>query len=109
MQFVDIVVGVLFAIVVIAVLGYVGLVIPELRSYSKQNPKLAAILSLVFNAAPAQEESKKTALPLKVVIQGLIPIIFWVLILLPMFIFPIILIIFPMLGIPWSYLLPPVP
>lgn len=109
MQFVDIVVGLLFAIVAIAILGYVGLVIPELRAYLKQNAKLAGIFSLIFDAAPAQKESKKTLLPIQVTIEGLIPIVFWLLILLPMFIFPIVLIIFPILGIPWSYLLPPVP
>lgn len=109
MQFVDVVVGVLFAIVVVAVVGYIGLIIPELQGYSKQNARLASILSLVFNAAPAQGDSKKTVLPVRVTMEGLIPVIFWLLILLPMFIFPIVLIIFPIMGIPWSYLLPPVP
>ncbi len=109
MQFVDIIVAVLFAIVAIAILGYVGLVIPELRAYLKQNAKLAAIFSFIFDAAPVKNESKKTPLPLQVTIEGLIPIVFWLLILLPMFIFPVVLIIFPILGIPWSYLLPPAP
>ena len=109
MQFVDIIVAVLFAIVAIAILGYLGLVIPELMAYLKQNAKLAAIFSFIFDAAPVQKESKKTQLPLQVTIEGLIPIVFWLLILLPMFIYPVVLIIFPIKGIPWTNLLPPAP
>lgn len=97
----------LFAIVAIAVLAWIGSVLPELRIFLKSHLVLSNVIQTLFNAAPVQQDSSKASAPVKIVVKDIIPILFWLLILLPMFIFPIVLIIFPIMHIPWSYLLPP--
>ena len=103
------VVTVLFAILALAIVSWIAILIPEFEQFLDYHKKLNSIFAFIFNAAPVQEDAKKTPLPIRVVILRIIPIILWLLILVPMIIFPIILIIFPILHIPWTYLLPPTP
>jgi hypothetical protein len=105
----EIVVTVLFAILALALISWVAILIPELNKFLQGHKRIYNIISFVFNAAPDQEEAKGMSPPVRIVAEGLIPIILWLLILVPMFVFPIILIIFPLLHIPWTYLLPPTP
>jgi hypothetical protein len=107
--FVDVIVGILFAILAIAVIGWIGIITPGLRSFIQSHKHLSSVVNLIFSAAPDPEDLKKASEPVDVVFGGLLPIILWILIVVPMFVFPIILIIFPLLHIPWSYLLPPTP
>ena len=102
---VDIVLGVTFGLLGIAIVSWIVKVAFEL---SRVDP-FRSIFATIFSPAPDRAEVDRTALPVKVTIEGILPILFWLLIFLPMIIFPIILIIFPLLGIPWSYLLPPTP
>lgn len=102
---VDVTVGVLFALLALAIIAWIVRVLPELAGVEP----FKGIFDMVFAPAPAKNDVDKAAPPVKFTVERIIPIIFWLLILLPMIIFPIILIIFPLLGIPWSYLLPPVP
>lgn len=62
--------------------------------------------SVIFAATPAKSDVDKSVLPVKFSIERILPLILWLLIILPMFILPIILIAFPLLGLPWSYLMP---
>ncbi|MDA4131097.1 MAG: hypothetical protein OK457_10030 [Thaumarchaeota archaeon] len=103
------VVAILFAILALAIVAWIAIIIPEFEKFLNYHKMLSSILAFIFNAAPVQQDSKKAPRPIRVVIQRLIPIILWLIILVPMFLFPIILIIFPILHIPWSYLLPPTP
>lgn len=99
-----------FAILGLAVLTWIAVIIRELPEGAPAlNKSVARITSFVFNAAPAQSDVKKSAFPVRVVVQGLIPIIFWLLILVPMVVFPIILVFMALFHIPWTYLLPPMP
>lgn len=100
---------ILFAIVAVAIVAWVGIILPDLREYLTQHKSIWSLLSFVFNATPDQEDAKRAPIPLKVIMQGIIPIVLWLLIIIPLIVFPIILIVFPLLNIPWSYLLPPVP
>jgi hypothetical protein len=102
----DVIVALLFVIMGIAILGWIAIVIPELRIYLKQNKYLAGIFSMLFSANATNADVKKTYRPLKFTLEDILPIIFWLLILLPIFIFPILLVIGPMLGIPWTSLFP---
>ena len=97
----------LFAIVGIAIIGWIGFIFPEFQIFVKKHASLAKVVQAVFNVAPVQQDASRAAAPVKLVVKDVIPLLFWLLILLPMFIFPIILIIFPLMHIPWSYLLPP--
>lgn len=105
----QIVVAILFAILALAIISWIAIVIPELGKYLQYHKKISALVSFVFNAAPAQDSASGMSPPVRIVAEGLIPIILWLLIIVPMFVFPIILIIFPLLHIPWTYLLPPTP
>ena len=97
--------GVLFGILGLAILAWLVIFISDL---TKTEP-IKRILSVLFSPAPDKKEVDRSAMPVRVVIERILPIVFWLLIFLPMIIFPIILILFPLLGIPWSYLLPPTP
>ena len=101
------VITLLFALVGIAVIAWIISLLPELRLYLKENMKLGHWFEMIFNAAPVQQDATKASAPVKVVIKDILPLLFWLLILLPMFLFPIILVVFPLMHIPWSYLLPP--
>jgi hypothetical protein len=101
------VITLLFAIVAVAVIGWIAFILPELRLFLKEHSSLSGVVQTIFNAAPVQADANKAQAPVKIVVKDVIPILFWLLILLPMFLFPIILIIFPLMHIPWSYLLPP--
>ena len=103
----DAVVTLLFAIVAVAVIGWIAFIIPEVRIYLKDHAYLSHLIQMIFNAAPIQQDADRSSAPVKIVVKDLLPIVFWLLILLPMFVFPIILIVFPLMHIPWSYLLPP--
>jgi hypothetical protein len=105
----ELVVGLLFAILGLAIVSWVAIVLPELEKFLKQHKRISGLLAFIFNAAPVQEDASKMSPPVRVITERLIPIILWLLIIVPMFVFPIILIIFPILHIPWSYLLPPTP
>jgi len=105
----EIVVAILFAILGLAIVSWVAILIPEFSRFLQGHKRLNSLISFVFNAAPDQEDAKGMSPPVRVVAEGLIPIILWLMILVPMFVFPIILIIFPLLHIPWTYLLPPTP
>jgi hypothetical protein len=102
----DVVVTLLFVILGVAVLGWVGILIPELRAYLKQNKFLAGIFSMLFAANATNADVKKTYRPLKFTLEDILPIVFWLLILLPMILFPVILVIGPILHIPWTTLFP---
>jgi hypothetical protein len=102
---VDATVGVLFALLALAIIAWIARVLPELASVEP----FKGVFGMIFAPVPAKSDVDKAALPVKFTVERIIPIIFWLLILLPMIIFPIVLIIFPLLGLPWSYLLPPVP
>ena len=101
---IDVTVGVLFALLALALIAWIARVLPEL---ARVEP-FKGIFDMIFAPAPAKSDVDKAPLPVKVTVERIIPIIFWLLILLPMIIFPIVLIIFPLLGIPWTFLLPPV-
>lgn len=101
------VITILFVIVGVAVIAWIAFLLPEVRLYLKENMSLGHWVEMIFNAAPVQQDASKASAPVKVVIKDILPLVFWLLILLPMFLFPIILIIFPLAHIPWSYLLPP--
>lgn len=104
------IVAVLFAILALAIVAWIAIIIPEFEIFLDYHKTISSILAFIFNSAPEDAaEEKKTPLPLRVVVQRLIPIILWLIVLVPMFVFPIILIVFPILHIPWSYLLPPTP
>ena len=99
------VVGLLFGIVALAIIAWLIVIGRELV----KTGKFDRILSIVFGPAPAKDEVQRSALPVRIAVENILPLIFWILIILPMIVFPIILILFPLLGIPWSYLLPPTP
>jgi len=103
----DAIVILLFAIVGIALIAWIAFLIPELGMFLKEHNSIYGILKTIFNAAPVQQDAGNAREPVKTVVRDVIPILFWLLILLPMFVFPLILIIFPLFHIPWSYLLPP--
>jgi hypothetical protein len=105
----ELVVGLLFAILGLAIVSWIAIILPDLEKFLKQHKRIWAVFSFVFNAAPVQEDASKMSPPVRVITERLIPIVLWLLILVPMFVFPIILIVFPILHIPWSYLLPPNP
>jgi hypothetical protein len=105
----DVIVAILFAILGLAIISWVGILIPELNKFIQSHKRIAGIVAFIFNAAPDQEDASRMSPPVRIVAEGLIPIILWILILVPMIVFPIILIIFPLLHIPWTYLLPPTP
>ena len=105
----ELVVGLLFVILGLAIVSWIAIILPEFERYLKQHKRLYALFSFIFNAAPDQEDASKMSPPVRVITERLIPIILWLLIIVPMFVFPIILIVFPILHIPWSYLLPPNP
>ncbi len=96
-----------FGILGIAALTWIAVIIKELPEGAPGLYKqVSKITSVVFNAAPDQADMKKSSLPVKVVVEGIIPIIFWLLIIVPMVVFPIIIIIMALFHIPWTYLLP---
>jgi hypothetical protein len=101
------VITLLFAIVGLAVVAWIVFLLPEARLLLKEHASMSYFVQMIFNASPVQQDAAKASTPVKLVIKDLIPIVFWLLIILPMFVFPIILIIFPLMHIPWSYLLPP--
>lgn len=101
------IVTLLFVILGIAIVGWIGFILPEFRIFIQKHASLAKVVQAVFNAAPVQQDASNAGEPVKIVVKGILPLLFWLLILLPMFVFPIVLIIFPLMHIPWSYLLPP--
>jgi len=105
----EIVVTILFAILGLAIVSWVAIVIPELNKFIQGHKRVASIIAFIFNAAPVQEDAKGMSPGVRIIAEDLIPIILWLLILVPMFVFPIILIVFQLLHIPWTYLLPPTP
>ncbi len=107
---VGVIVPVLFGLMGLAILAWIAAVFRELPENAPSMYKMITrITGPLFNAAPAQYDIKQTNPPIRFVVGRIIPIIFWLLIILPMVIFPIILIVMPLLGIPWTYLLPPTP
>jgi len=105
----QIIVTILFALLGLAIVSWVAILIPELMKFISGHKRLSNLIAFIFNAAPDQEDAPRMSPPVKIVAEGLIPIILWLLILVPMFVFPVILIIFPIFHIPWTYLLPPTP
>jgi hypothetical protein len=96
-----------FGIVGLAIVTWVVVVLRELPEGAPGlNKYVSSVISFVFNAAPAQADVKNSSLPVKIIVKGIIPLVFWILLIVPMVVFPIILILFPLLHIPWSYLLP---
>jgi len=99
-----------FAIVGIAVITWIAVLIRELPEGDPQLYKyVKRITSFVFDAAPAQADVQNSPLVVKIIVKGIIPIVFWLLIIVPLVIFPVVFIVMPLLHIPWSYLLPPTP
>jgi hypothetical protein len=103
---VSVVVPLLFAIVGLAILTWLVIVAMD---FVRSSQRMQRIMGVVLEPAPGKPDVDNSALPVRVVVEGVVPIVFWLLLLLPMIIFPVVLILFPILGIPWSYLLPPVP
>jgi uncharacterized membrane protein len=101
------IVTILFALVGVAVVAWVASVFVDFRLFLNEHANISHQIQMIFNAAPVQQEADRSSKPVRLVVKDLLPIIFWLLILLPMFIFPVILIVFPLMHIPWSYLLPP--
>jgi predicted secreted protein len=96
-----------FAILAIAVITWIVVLIRELPEGDPTlNNSVRKITSIVFDAAPAQSDIKRSSLPVRIIVEGIIPIIFWLLIIVPMVVFPIILILMVLFHIPWTYLLP---
>jgi hypothetical protein len=103
----EIALGIGFGILGIAVITWIVVILRELPEGAPGLYKhVSRITSVVFNATPLQSDVKRSSLPVKVVVEGLIPLIFWLLIIVPMVIFPIILVFMALFHIPWSYLLP---
>ncbi len=105
----EIVVAILFAILGLAIVSWIVILIPELGKFLQGHNRLHSLVAFVFNAAPVQEDASGMSPPVRAFAEGIIPIVLWLLIIVPIFIFPIILIIFPLFHIPWSYLLPSSP
>ena len=105
----DVIVGILFAILGLAIISWIVILLPDLGKYLQTHKRIWSVISFIFNAAPDPEDAERTYKPVGFVMERIIPIILWLLILVPMFVFPIILVVFPILHIPWSYLLPPTP
>ncbi|MGI0078094.1 MAG: hypothetical protein ACRECH_00535 [Nitrososphaerales archaeon] len=103
---VDIVLAFTFGLLGLAIISWLIVISKELVSHSQL---FRNVLGLIFLPAPARQDVSRSSFPVRIVVERLVPIVFWLLILVPMIIFPIILILFPLLGIPWTYLLPPVP
>lgn len=102
----DLVLGFSFGLLGLSIISWLVVVARELVSKSQFFRNL---LALIFLPAPGRQDVSRSSFPVRVVVERLVPIAFWLLILVPMIIFPIILILFPLLGIPWAYLLPPTP
>lgn len=99
-----------FAIVAIAVITWILVIIRELPEGAPElNEYVTRISHFIFDAAPAQADVQNSSLPVKIIVKGIIPIVFWLLIVVPLVIFPVVFIIMPLLHIPWTYLLPPAP
>jgi len=103
---VSIIVPILFGIVGLAILAWLVVIATE---FVRFDPRMQRLLGIVLNPAPAKSDVDKSALPVKIVVEGVVPLVFWLLILLPMIIFPVVLVLFPLFHIPWTYLLPPAP
>jgi hypothetical protein len=95
-----------FAILAIAFLTWIFAIIPQLPRGDPKVKSISKITSFVLNAAPAQADVKNSSLAVRIIVEGLIPIIFWLLIIVPMVVFPIILLLMALFHIPWTYLLP---
>ncbi len=102
----DIVLTLSFALLGLAVISWLVVIVRELVSSS---PLFKNIARLTFLPAPAMDDVRRSYLPVRIIVERIVPIVLWLLILVPMIVFPIILILFPLLRIPWTYLLPPVP
>jgi hypothetical protein len=96
-----------FGILGIAVITWIVVILRELPEGAPRLYKyVSKVTSVVFNAAPDQADMKKSSFPVRVIVEGIIPIIFWLLIIVPMVVFPIILVLMALFHIPWTYLLP---
>lgn len=99
-----------FAMLAIAILTWIAVMLKELPEGAPGlNKFITRITNFVFDAAPAQADVKKSNFTVRLIVERIIPIIFWLLIIVPMVVFPIILVVMPILHIPWSVLLPPTP
>ena len=103
---VDPIVGVLFALSGLAIVTWVFIVIPELRIFLKQHSTLSGLFMMIFSARVTNTEVKRSYRPVRFILENILPIVFWLLILLPMFVFPIILVIGPSMHVPWTTLFP---
>jgi hypothetical protein len=103
----EIALGFGFAILAIAVLTWIVIIARELPEGDPElNKSVSKITSFIYNAAPAQTDVKNSTLPIRIIVEGIIPIIFWLLIIVPMVVFPIILVLMALFHVPWTYLLP---
>ena len=103
----EIALGFGFSILAVAFVTWIVVLIRELPEGDPGLSKsVSKITSFVFNAAPAQSDVKKSSFPVRVVVEGIIPIILWLLIIVPMVVFPMILVFMALFHIPWTYLLP---
>jgi hypothetical protein len=103
---VDLLLGFSFGLLGLAIISWLVVIAKDLFQSSKFFRNLLAV---IFLPAPARQDVSNSSFPIRVVVERLLPIILWLLIIVPMIVFPLILIVFPLLGIPWAYLLPPVP
>ncbi len=96
-----------FAILGLAVLTWIVVIVRDLpKADPELHGRISKITHPVFNAAPAQEDMKNSSFAVRLVVEGIIPIVFWILIIVPMVVFPIVLVLMALFHIPWSYLLP---
>jgi len=105
-----VVLGIGFGSLALAVVAWIAIILNELPDGAPGlNRLVTSITSFIFDATPAQADVNKSSLLVRLFAQRLIPIILWLLIIVPMVIFPIIFVIMPLLHIPWTVLLPPTP
>ncbi|MDG6908029.1 MAG: hypothetical protein JRN20_19850 [Nitrososphaerota archaeon] len=102
----DPIVGILFGILALVFVSWFFIIIPELRLFLKQHSKLSGLFSFIFSAKATNSDVAKSYPPVRFVLENVLPLVFWLLILLPMFLFPIILVVGPAMHIPWTTLFP---
>ena len=102
----DVVLILSFGLLGLAVISWLLVIARELISSS---PVFRNLAILVFVPAPAKQDVRRSYFPVRIVVEGLVPIVLLLLVLVPMIIFPVILILFPLLGITFTSLLPPAP
>jgi hypothetical protein len=104
---VDILVPFLFAIFGLAIIAWLVAVAKEFVESDEKVKKLVMKTSaILFGPTPARADVERSSLPVRFSLERILPLLLWLLILLPMILLPVVLVLFPVLGIPWSRLMP---